>query len=256
VSVVALGAALVSALALASGSPSSGPAAGPGLPAAEVRAKPARSAPLVVEGQPGRQVLGGRWYFRLDDRNAGLRRRYMRQRSLKGWRAVSIPYDWNGSERRHNRSSVGWYRRELRVRRSARGTRWIVRFEGAGHQSTVYLNGREIGRHSGSYLPFEADLRGLPLSSTPSAESLPLPSVVEVLDHKRIPLNREERARRPGEVPYYGATGQVGTIDKTLFDEELVFLGEDGVAFLDQFKRQAYVIEGPSWVNNFSTEPL
>jgi beta-glucuronidase len=117
--------------------------------------------PLVREGQPGRRVLGGRWYFRLDDEDEGVRGRYMRQRSLAGWRAISVPYDWNGAERKQNRASVGWYRRELALPRAERGTRWIVRFEGAGHHSIVYLNGREIGRHSGNYLPFEADLRGL-----------------------------------------------------------------------------------------------
>lgn len=85
----------------------------------------------------------------------------MAQQSLKGWRRVSVPNDWNGSERKLNRASVGWYRRDFVLPRAARGTRWIVRFEGAGHGSTIYLNGRVIGRHTGNYLPFEADLRGL-----------------------------------------------------------------------------------------------
>ncbi len=85
----------------------------------------------------------------------------MTQRSLDGWRTVSLPNDWNGSERKLNRASIGWYRRDLVLPRAARGIRWIIRFEGAGHRSTVYLNGRLIGRHVGNYLPFEADLRGL-----------------------------------------------------------------------------------------------
>ena len=36
-----------------------------------------------------------------------------------------------------------------------------MRFEGAGHHTTVYLNGRVIARHTGGYVPFEADLAGL-----------------------------------------------------------------------------------------------
>jgi type I restriction enzyme S subunit len=78
----------------------------------------------------------------------------------------------------------------------------------------------------------------------------PLGELVEVLDHKRVPVNRRERATREGTVPYYGATGQVGWIDDFLFDEELVLLGEDGVQFLDPLKPKAYVINGKSWVNN------
>jgi len=77
-----------------------------------------------------------------------------------------------------------------------------------------------------------------------------LDDVVEVLDRLRIPVNRNERADREGDIPYYGATGQVGWIDDHLFDEELVLLGEDGVPFLDPFKPKAYVIRGKSWVNN------
>jgi type I restriction enzyme S subunit len=63
-------------------------------------------------------------------------------------------------------------------------------------------------------------------------------------------VNRTERAARVGEVPYYGATGQVGWIDDALFDEELCLVGEDGAPFLDRSKTKAYVIDGPSWVNN------
>ena len=70
------------------------------------------------------------------------------------------------------------------------------------------------------------------------------------LDGLRVPVNATEREGRPRKVPYYGATGQVGWIDKHLFDEELVLLGEDGVDFFDYLKPKAYVINGPSWVNN------
>jgi type I restriction enzyme, S subunit len=74
--------------------------------------------------------------------------------------------------------------------------------------------------------------------------------VADSLDSQRVPVNRKEREQRPGSVPYYGATGQVGWIDEALFDEELCLLGEDGAPFLDRSKPKAYVIDGPSWVNN------
>lgn len=85
-----------------------------------------------------------------------------------------------------------------------------------------------------------------------SAEAVirPLEEVADILDSQRVPVNRAERAARPGDVPYYGATGQVGFIDRALFNEELVLLGEDGAPFLDPHKQKAYMISGPSWVNN------
>lgn len=77
-----------------------------------------------------------------------------------------------------------------------------------------------------------------------------LEDVVDILDSKRVPVNAKERETRVGQVPYYGATGQVGWIDDYLFDAELVLLGEDGAPFLEAAKRKAYLIRGKSWVNN------
>jgi type I restriction enzyme S subunit len=77
-----------------------------------------------------------------------------------------------------------------------------------------------------------------------------LGELVDVLDHQRVPVSAREREKRRGNVPYYGATGQVGWIDQKLFDEDLVLLGEDGVQFFDGSKRKAYAVSGPSWVNN------
>jgi len=73
---------------------------------------------------------------------------------------------------------------------------------------------------------------------------------VDILDRKRVPINAKERDERKGNIPYYGATGQVGWIDEYLFDEELVLLGEDGAPFFDLTKNTAYIIRGKSWVNN------
>ncbi len=87
--------------------------------------------------------------------------------------------------------------------------------------------------------------------TSPNATAVPLTSVAEVLDNRRVPVNGSERANRPGKVPYYGAVGQVGWIDKALFDEPLVLLGEDGAGLADWATRPiAYMIEGPAWVNN------
>ena len=70
------------------------------------------------------------------------------------------------------------------------------------------------------------------------------------MDNKRKPVSSKERANRIGEIPYYGATGQVGWIDEYLTNEELILLGEDGAPFLDILKTKAYIINGKSWVNN------
>ncbi|MGM5063652.1 restriction endonuclease subunit S [Rhodococcus qingshengii] len=77
-----------------------------------------------------------------------------------------------------------------------------------------------------------------------------LGELTENLDRQRKPISATVRASRPGSIPYYGASGQVGTIDEALFDDELLLLGEDGVQFFDPNKTKAYLIQGKSWVNN------
>lgn len=80
--------------------------------------------------------------------------------------------------------------------------------------------------------------------------------VTEILDSKRIPVNSNDRqsriaGKKSDELfPYYGATGQVGSIDGYLFDGEFVLLGEDGAPFLEHFKDKAYLVNGKFWVNN------
>jgi type I restriction enzyme S subunit len=77
-----------------------------------------------------------------------------------------------------------------------------------------------------------------------------LQNAVEVHDDLREPVNAEQRAKRPGTIPYYGATGQVGWIDDHLMDGDYVLLGEDGAPFFDPTKPKAYRITGKAWVNN------
>lgn len=91
-----------------------------------------------------------------------------------------------------------------------------------------------------------------PLGRIPKGWShTPIATLIELLDHMRVPVNGDERAGRPGTVPYYGANGQQGWIDRPLFDEPLILLAEDGGNFEEFATRPiAYRISGPAWVNN------
>jgi type I restriction enzyme, S subunit len=62
-------------------------------------------------------------------------------------------------------------------------------------------------------------------------------------------VNKAERAKRGGNVPYYGANGQVGVIDDYIFDEPLVLVVEDET-FTGRTQAFSYLIRGKSWVNN------
>ena len=74
--------------------------------------------------------------------------------------------------------------------------------------------------------------------------------LTKCLDGKRIPLNAEERGRMQGDYPYWGANSIVDYVDRWLFDEELVLLGEDGAPFFDKSRPVAFRVRGKIWVNN------
>jgi len=69
------------------------------------------------------------------------------------------------------------------------------------------------------------------------------------LDNKRKPINKDERKKRVGNIPYYGANGQVGWIDDYIFDEPLVCVVEDET-FTGREIPFSYKITGKTWVNN------
>ena len=73
--------------------------------------------------------------------------------------------------------------------------------------------------------------------------------VSECLDSMRVPVNKKDRLKREGQIPYYGANGQVGWINDYLFDEPLVLVVEDET-FIGRTIAFSYKIKGKSWVNN------
>ncbi len=77
-----------------------------------------------------------------------------------------------------------------------------------------------------------------------------LDEVADILNHKRIPLNTQERAKRKGIYQYYGASGVVDHIDGYLFEGEHVLISEDGENLRTRNTPIAFKASGKFWVNN------
>ena len=69
-------------------------------------------------------------------------------------------------------------------------------------------------------------------------------------DGKRIPLSSEQRGKREGTIPYWGANSIIDYIDDYLIDYEVVLLGEDGAPFFDKSKDVAFYSNEKIWPNN------
>jgi type I restriction enzyme S subunit len=74
-----------------------------------------------------------------------------------------------------------------------------------------------------------------------------LGSLCDILDNRRIPITKSDR--KPGEYPYYGATGILDYVEGYLFDEPLVLVGEDGAKW-GSGENTAFAVQGKIWVNN------
>jgi type I restriction enzyme, S subunit len=75
-----------------------------------------------------------------------------------------------------------------------------------------------------------------------------LPEISANLDRQRIPITKADR--KPGVVPYYGASGVVDHVSGHIFDEDLLLVSEDGANLLARTYPIAFSVSGKSWVNN------
>lgn len=118
---------------------------------------------LYRDGHGGRFLIDGTWLYRADPQDQGLGQGFFRQESADGWTEVTIPNAWNATDVSDDsqRGTVGWYRKDFRLPRGSRPAAWAFRFESVNYRARVFLNGREIGRHEGAYLPFEIEARNL-----------------------------------------------------------------------------------------------
>ena len=77
-----------------------------------------------------------------------------------------------------------------------------------------------------------------------------LGDVIDLFDHKRIPLNSRERQARKGQYPYYGAQGVIDHIDGYIFDGRYILVAEDGENLNSKKLPLALFADGKFWVNN------
>jgi type I restriction enzyme S subunit len=81
-------------------------------------------------------------------------------------------------------------------------------------------------------------------------ESVRLGEVCVFRDSERKPIEVQERKKRQGIYPYYGASGIIDYVDNYIFDESLILLGEDGANILNRSTPLAFIATGKYWVNN------
>ena len=78
------------------------------------------------------------------------------------WSRVTLPHTWNAKDGQDGGGDyyrgVGWYRRALSIPRAETGRELYVEFDGANLETTLFVNGHEVGHHAGGYARFRFDV--------------------------------------------------------------------------------------------------
>ncbi len=78
------------------------------------------------------------------------------------WSSVNVPHTWNALDGqdggRNYYRGIGWYRKHFTVPTSMSGKEIFLRFDGSDIDTTVYVNGTQVGTHSGGFAGFDIDI--------------------------------------------------------------------------------------------------
>jgi beta-glucuronidase len=103
--------------------------------------------------------LNGLWLFRLDPDGKGEADGWaLPDAPAAGWREVRVPHTWQVEPENTEYRGLAWYRRTFEAPRAWSERAVRVEFEAVFHTATVWVNGKEAGRHIGKgYTAFTLD---------------------------------------------------------------------------------------------------
>jgi len=106
--------------------------------------------------------LSGFWNFKADPEAKGEKEKWFNE--LPEPITVAVPGSFNdqffdGTLRNH--MGMVWYQRDFELPGDFENKRLFLRFGGANYRAKVWLNGKVVGEHEGSYIAFEFEVTGI-----------------------------------------------------------------------------------------------
>ena len=103
--------------------------------------------------------LNGAWDFEIDNGLCGVYKKFYERDRLDG--SITVPFSPESVL-----SGVGytdfinavWYRRDIDIPAEWQGKRVIFHIDACDYATTLYVNGREVGKHRGGYTSFQFDI--------------------------------------------------------------------------------------------------
>ncbi len=98
--------------------------------------------------------LAGSWEFRFEDE--------------AGWRPIAVPGCWEEAGAPKDRPGPAWYRTVANIPAAWAGARLWLRFGAVSYDCTVFVNGAEVGRHTGAWDAFAVEITGAAHAGAPA----------------------------------------------------------------------------------------
>jgi hypothetical protein len=90
----------------------------------------------------------------------------------RSWKPIEVPGEWAMQGFTVAKGTAAGYRRQFAVPADWAGQQIKLRFDAVYSDATVWINGREAGRHMGGFTPFELDVTALAHPGQPNTIAL------------------------------------------------------------------------------------
>ncbi len=143
--------------------------------------------------------LSGIWNFKMDYDNIGIQEQWQKE-PLKDTIPMAVPSSYNDlftEEREKEHVGYVWYEKSFVIPDSWNGKRIVLRFGSATHHATVWVDGTEVVKHKGGFLPFEADITEM-IEKSSLEEHRVTVALSNILDWTCIPCGEIIHKEGPG----------------------------------------------------------
>lgn len=102
--------------------------------------------------------LNGQWAFEFDSLNKGLTQNWA-DGNTKFSKNINVPFPW-GSKLSgvKDEADIAWYQKEITVPAAWTGKKVFFTIGASDWETTVWFDGKLLGKHQGGYTPFDFDL--------------------------------------------------------------------------------------------------
>ena len=180
--------------------------------------------------------LNGEWQFELDQGDSGIERGLL-ERDLNN--TITIPFcpesDLSGIGN-HDFLNAVWYRRTVTIPDSWGDRHVLLHFQAVDYDTTVWVNGIEVGRHRGGFSPFSCNLKDV-------AAAGDTVTIVRARDTNRDPQPRGKQSQRFG--PYGAIYVRTTGIWQTVWMEPVAPISMKRTRITPDVANSAFHIEQP-----------